>query len=156
MPLPAFALLWHPSNRFTLDLLLPDHISAVYHARPRINLSASIGVGGQKYAIRSHDRCSLPAIKEQACLDNAAFSLVGLEIAGEFRTFSSVWLKPYLGLTLYRRFDMYTTDKTPLGADAEPLTNGPYLGLRAEWKMKRSFASSPSGRSKRPATRVKP
>lgn len=112
LPLPAFALIWKPSKRFSVDLLLPDHISAIVHLRPRIEILASLAVAGQKYAIRKNNRCDAIDTGKLECIDNLAFSMVGVELTGAFRSWASLWIEPYLGMTLYRRFDQYTAKKS--------------------------------------------
>lgn len=135
LPLPAFVFKWKPSKKFTLDAFLPSEVYGHYHVNPRIDLSAGIAVGGQKYAIRSDDRCSLGVLGLEGCVDYISYSLVGLEVSGSFRVFSSVWLEPYLGMTVYRRFEMYVGNKDRVGYEEDNLANGPYLGLRAEWRI---------------------
>lgn len=135
LPLPALALTWSPSNSFTLDMLLPDHVTAMYNAHPRIDLFGSVSVAGQKYAIRSKDRCNLFPQTQVECVDNIAFSLVGVEAGAAFRAFSSLRITPYLGMSLYRRFEMFTVHKKPAGRDEDKLANGPYFGVRVTYSI---------------------
>lgn len=134
-PLPAVALIWRPSAAFTMDMYLPDHVTATYHVHPRIDLSMLVSVAGQKYGIRSDDRCFPDESNQIECVDHIAFSFVTLEAVASFRAISSLWLIPYLGTTLYRRFEMFTAEKKRTGFEDDRLANGPFLGLRAEWRL---------------------
>lgn len=100
-----------------------------------MDLLASVAVAGQKYAIRSDDRCSLVGPDNLECVDNIKFSMIGAELSAAVRPFSSLWVKPYVGMTLYRRFEMFTDKKEAVGPQDDNLANGPYFGLRLEFRL---------------------
>lgn len=69
------------------------------------------------------------------CVDNIKFSMIGAELSAALRPASSLWVKPYVGMTLYRRFEMFTDKKEAVGPQDDNLANGPCFGLRLEFRL---------------------
>ncbi|MEO0601194.1 MAG: DUF6268 family outer membrane beta-barrel protein [Myxococcota bacterium] len=139
LPLPLFALDWTPSDRFTLEALLPARTVATWRAADRVRLGGFAEIVGNEYAIRLPEivdgpDCTGPTADPAECVDHLAYTdgnggaFVGARIAGE------LWLDIRGGVSVYRRFEMRNVDDEPVSFGEQRLPPAPFIKARLTYE----------------------
>jgi hypothetical protein len=99
LPLPLLSFRWRPLPTTTLTLAFPEGIRFSHVVDDRLDLGASLGLGGSRYQLDASTNAIVADTLRTTTVD------VGPRVA--VRLFAMVWLEAYAGWTLFRNFEAF-------------------------------------------------
>ncbi|MEN0067610.1 MAG: DUF6268 family outer membrane beta-barrel protein [Myxococcota bacterium] len=139
LPLPLLSLDWEPSDRFTIEALIPAKTVATWRPIDRARLGLFAEIVGNEYAIRLPEivngpDCVGPAANPAECVDHLAYTdgngggFVGARVAGE------LWFDVRGGISVYRRFEMLNAQDEAVSFGEQRLPPAPFIKARLTYE----------------------
>jgi hypothetical protein len=151
LPLPVLYAHWEPTDKFTVEALLPSQVEARLGLGDRFEVGLRAEVDGNAYSISNSafrgawpcqaasDDPSTPQNEAQAnssqCIDHVSYSVATAGASFGVRTFDSVWLTLFAGHTFFRRFEQMNADNERVAGGMQTLPDVFFARVGLTWRL---------------------